>query len=57
MDCEIRVVAIELIHGEDWTHFPEEGIYGLARDLTLGALQRAVAEMTVHARMLSTVPA
>lgn len=52
MDQTFEVVAIELVHGEDWTFFPDDGVYAIAKRLDLAALQRAVAEMTVHARLL-----
>lgn len=54
MDRETQVMAIELAHGEHWTYFPEDNIYGIATRLDLCSLQRAVAEMTVHAQLRST---
>lgn len=57
MEDETQVVALELVHGELWTFFPDDGTYGLKRQLSLAQLQRAVAEMTVHNRMLNPASA
>lgn len=48
---ETEVVALELVHGETWTFFPESRTYAIRKRLTLADLQRAVAEMTVHLQM------
>lgn len=49
-DDNIQVMAYDPTHGESWTWFPESDVYGLARQLDLAALQRAVVEITAHAR-------
>lgn len=58
MDYEAEVVAIDLAHGEAWTFFPDDGVYAITKRTDLATLQRAVAEMSVHARMMrSSIPA
>jgi hypothetical protein len=57
VELEIQVFAIDLTHGEDWTFFPDDGTYAIAKCLTLSDLRRAVAEMTVHAQMCTPVTA